>query len=211
MRTMFIASALLLMSDPDTAGGIPAEPDPNTNDAGAAPAGIDQVESEDAFMARMEAEREEARRIRELTPVQEVELRPCVGASHLGVIIGSGEPGGGYRCIPLADWRTDRLVLRAGDSCAIVVLAGEGQKQWDYYVEQERRSKERPALGNVETVSLPADQAAAILGAQAGNLQPGAATSPAVDPLEETQDVEKVPTGTGQPNTSATPEPATGP
>ena len=199
MRTMLIAHALLLMSDPDNAGGIPAESNPNTNDAGAAPApetatgGFDQVESEDAFAARLEAERAEAARIRELTPIQEVELRPLVGASHLGVIIGSGEPGGGYRCIPLADWRTDRLALRAGDTCQIVVLAGEGQKQWDFYVEQERRSKERPALGDVKTVSLSPAAAAAILGAQAGNLQPGAASSPAVDPLEDTQPVETIP------------------
>jgi hypothetical protein len=218
MRTLFIAHALLLMSDPDAAGGIPAEPNPNTNDAGAAPApeiatggsGQDLTELDEDFRARLEAERTEFERIRELTPAQEFEIRPCPGASHLGAIVGTPD---GIRCVPLADWRTDRLVLRAGDHVQICVLAGEGLKTWEFYRQQEARAKEQPALGgDVTTRSLTTAEAAGLLGAQAAlNQQPAAATSPAVDPLEQTQDVEKVPTGTGQPNTSATSDPATGP
>lgn len=202
MRTLLIAHALLLMTDPDTAGGIPAESNPNTNDAGAAPApeiatggsdqagngaaGQDLTELDADFARRIEAERAEFEKIRAETPVQELELRPCPGAAKLGVIIGNPE---GVRCIPLADWRTDRLVLRAGDNAHIVVLAGEGLKTWDFYCEQERRQKEEPpepAVGTVQTASIPPEMAGKILGAAVAS---EIAKVPAVDPLEDTQPV----------------------
>lgn len=115
------------------------------------------------YLARVAAERAEFIRIRELTPVQEFEIRPCPGAAHLGLLIGTPE---GIRCIPLADWRTERVCLKAGDHLEVVVLAGEGQKNWEFYCAQEARQNARPALGSPE-----ADQAA----------------MPAKDPLEETQ------------------------
>lgn len=211
MRTLLIAHALLLMSDPDNAGGSPAEPNPNTNDAGAAPApeiatgggdqagqGADLTELDADFARRVEAERAEFQRIRELTPVQELELRPCPGASHLGVIIGTPD---GIRCVALADWRTERLALKAGDTAQIVVLAGEGLKTWEFYQRQERilaEKAEAEKAGNVVTTrSLTTAESAALLGAQAAlNQQPAAASSPAVDPLEDTQPVETIkPTG----------------
>jgi hypothetical protein len=208
MRTLFIAHALLLMSDPDAGGGIPAEPNPNTNDAGAAPAaepttggapafpsfdGTDTVnhdftEADEVFAARIEAERQEFARLRESTPTQELELHPCQGTSKLGVIIGSPD---GVRCLQLADWRTERLPLRAGDHVQIVVLVGEGLKTWEFYQGQAARQ------ANVKTVSLDPATAASILGAAAvPGLDPGAG-SPPVDPLEQTQDVTKPPATVG--------------
>lgn len=184
MKTLLFASALLLSAAgaDGSPGGSPNEPDPNVNDAARAadmvaegsPASptpgvvsdspaqpmrelpADFAERDEDFQKRLAAERDEFNRIRKLIPAQELELRPCAGAAHLGVIIGTPD---GIRCIALADWRTDRLVLLAGDHAQIVVLAGEGLKTWEYYQEQERRSKERPALG----------------------------AAPARDPLEETQ------------------------
>lgn len=176
MKTLLFASALLLSAAgaDGSPGGSPNEPDPNLNDAGAAPqpesigapepdpavnggpSTTDFTEADVDFQKRLEAERAEFEKIRELTPVQEVELRAIAGASHLGVIIGTPD---GIRCVALADWRTDRLCLKAGDNAHIVVLAGEGLKTWEFYRGQEARAK---------------DQAAR------------AGAAPAVDPLEET-------------------------
>lgn len=207
MKTLMFAHALLL-SAAGADGSVGGESDPNLNDAGTAPQpepstggdgsgaspdnqpttlqgveeGVDLVETQEQFEARIQAEREEFKRIRELTPIQELEVRACLGAAHLGVIIHNEN---GSRCVALADWRTDRLVLRAGDQVKIVVLAGDGQSEWDFYRKRELEGKAPPQLATVQTVSLPTAQAAAILGAQAT-----AGTPAPVDPLENTQPVE---------------------
>lgn len=205
MKTLLFASALLLSAagaDGST-GGAPNEPDPNANDAvgippqpenlgapapdpavNGGPSTADLTELDEDFARRLAAEREEFDRIRALTPVQELELRPCVGAAHLGLIIGSP---GGIRCVSLADWRTDRICLYAGDHAQIVVLAGEGLKTWEFYREQEARANERPALGEVTTASISPAVAAALVG---GLAQSAVA---AVDPLEETLPADTAP------------------
>lgn len=199
MKTLLFASAFLLSpAGADGSTGGEAQADAKLSDPGIpvsetppVPSATDVLDDLDAdFARRLAAERDEAARIRALTPVQELELRPCVGASHLGIIIGTPD---GIRCVSLADWRTDRICLHAGDHAQIVVLAGEGLKTWEFYRAQEARANARPELGAVKTVSLEPAQAAAILSAAAAPaLETGAGAAP-VDPLEQTQPVETIP------------------
>jgi hypothetical protein len=165
MRHLHLVSVLMAaaLADGSTGGEgqSPYEPNPNTNDlAGAAPAPenigapapdpsvnggpstADLVELDEDFQRRLAAERAELDRLRRETPIQEIEIHPCQGTGKLGLIFGTPD---GIRCVELADWRTDRVCLQAGDHAQLVVLVGEGLKTWEFYREQEARSKARAA------------------------------------------------------------------
>lgn len=195
MKTLLIASAFLLSAagaDGSTGGEAQAEAKvsgtdspvnetptenapaiPETIGAGSetnapvadtgAPNPVDLTELDEDFSRRLAAERVEFARIRELTPIQEIEMRACTGASHLGLVIGTPD---GIRCIPLADWRTVRVCMKAGDHAQLVVLAGEGLATWEHYRMVENRQKDRAIAAG--------------------------APAQAVDPLEATQPVAAV-------------------
>lgn len=155
MKTLLFASALLLSAAgaDGSAGGAPAsDPDPNVNDAGQAPEpelteeeiktlaerGIDAQADAD-YQELFAARREKFERIRRETPVQEIELKSCRGTTKLGAVI--ARPAG-FQCLALSDQRVDRVVLHAGDTLQIFVLAGEGIEAWEFYRGQERRANE---------------------------------------------------------------------
>lgn len=137
-------------AETSTGAGSGAFPDfgGTTVTPGVADTHVDQVESEEAFHARLEAERAALRELREKTPVQCVNIRPQPGAERLGAVIATPD---GVRTILLADWRTDVIALRVGDTLQIQVLEGDGQKTFEFYTDQaERQAKAAaavPALG----------------------------------------------------------------
>ncbi|HVJ23121.1 MAG TPA: hypothetical protein VM756_04210 [Burkholderiales bacterium] len=157
------------------------ETDPNTNDAGAAPAAepatggdagqldqsrdhtgdakADATESEEAYHARVKAEREAFERMRAETPPQTVKLRPEAKQALLGVVVHFHDAP--PRCIRMEDWRTDQVTLKAGDRIVIVVLAGEDLDTFERYQRIEQRAKE-PQKAPISQAEKDADEACSI-------------------------------------------------
>lgn len=165
MRNLLIAHALLLAAAgaDGSAGGAPNEPDPNTNDAGAAPdpelatGGEGTVDSnlgaheqrapapDPELEARLKAEREAFEKERAETPPQTVKLRPDPNNRLLGIVIYDAHYGETLRAIRMEDWRTDQIALRMGECLVVHVLAGEGL---DHFEQAERtlaKKNEPPA------------------------------------------------------------------
>lgn len=179
MRTILFATAMLLA--PTDSGGSPGGAAAGSDPTGATP--------DTDLKARLEAERAEAARIRELTPVQEFEVRGCPGAANLGAIVGTPE---GVRLVTISDARTERFTLQAGDSLQIHVLAGEGLKTWEFWQRMANNAADqaRAPLGEVTTGQIaPAVDVASLAGADTPQTLSGLDVqnnAQASDPLEAT-------------------------
>lgn len=155
------------------------ETNPNTNDAGAAPAAepatggdagqLDQSRDhtgdaqadmraapDPEFEARMAQERAAFEKERAETPPQTVKLRPASGQKLLGFVVHEGRTGKVLRVARMEDWRTDEITLHLREVLVVHLLAGEGLDNFEFF---ERQLRAANAPTPVDPVVAPATPA----------------------------------------------------